>query len=209
MKDKSKRIVIVLLSIFAALGITLGTGCALGGRGIAGEEDGHEAGALEVAFSSSPRFPVVGEDAVLTFKISHNGSLEQGQAVMVMLAKSAAGGHGDEDAHGGNETQAGGDPADMAGMDMAGMDHGAQEEEVVPMIHLVPEETSPGVYVAKHTFEQGGRYVATVQVLDDEADVIVAVRSSPIAWPFIIGLAGISALLAGVVAVVKTVRKEW
>ncbi len=204
MKDKSKRIVIVLISIFAALGITLGTSCALGGRGVAGEEDGHEAGTLEVAFSSSPRFPVVGEEAVLTFKISHNGSLEQGQAVMVMLAKSAAGGHGDEDAHGGNETPSGGAPANMAGMD-----HGAQADEPVPMEHLMPEETSPGVYVAKHTFEQGGKYVATVQIGDDEADVFVAVRSSPIAWPYIIGLAGISALLAGIVAVVKTVRKEW
>ena len=191
----------MLLSIFTALGITLGTGCALGGKvGIEDEEDGHEAGEIEVAFSSSPRFPVVGEEAVLTFKISHNGSLEQGQEVMVMMMKSEKG-HGHE---GEEEEEA---PA-AGGHDMAAMDQGEEEEEV-PMIHLIPEETSPGVYVAKHTFEQGGRYVATVQIEDEEADVVVAVRSSPIAWPYIIGLAGISALLAGVVAVIKTVRKEW
>ncbi|MDO8716797.1 MAG: hypothetical protein Q7J73_08345 [Dehalococcoidales bacterium] len=205
MKDKSKRIVILLLSIFTALGITLGTGCALGGNvGIEDEEHGHEAGALEVAFSSSPRFPIVGKEAVLTFKISHNGSLEQGQEVMVMLAKSVAGGHGHEPApaDAGNASEA--MPANMPGMD-----HGAPADEPVPMEHLMPAETSPGVYVAKHTFEQGGRYVATVQIGDEESDVVVAVRSSPIAWWYIIGLAGISALLAGVVAVVKTVRKEW
>ena len=125
-----------------------------------------------------------------------------------MLNKTEAGGHEHEDANEA-EAQAEADRADMAGMDMAGMDHGAQEEEVVPTIHLMPDEVSPGVYVAKHTFEQGGRYVATVNVLGDEVDVVVAVRSSPVAWWYVIGLAGISALLAGVVAVVKTVRREW
>lgn len=187
-----KRIVFLLslLSVLATLGFVLGASPVFA--------DG-EQGALEVAFSSIPRFPVVGEEAVLTFKISHNGSLEQGQTVMVMLTKSAAGGHGDEE-----EPAAAEEPGNMAGMD-----HGAPADEPAPMIHLMPEETSPGVYVAKHTFEQGGRYVATVQIGAEESDVIVAVRSSPIAWPFIIGLAGISALLAGVVAVVKTIRKEW
>lgn len=180
-----KRFVAVFLSMFVALGITLGTGCALGGRGIVAE--GH--GALEVAFSSSPRFPLVGEEAVLTFIISFNdGTPGAGQEVMVMMAKTET-----------EEEQA----------DMAGMDHGAPAEEPAPMIHLMPTETSPGVYVAKHTFEEGGEYTGTVQIGDEVTEVTVAVRSSPIAWPFIIGLAGISALLAGVVAVIKTVRKEW
>ena len=197
-----KRIVILLslLSVLATLGFVLGASPVFA-------DGGH--GALEVGFSSSPRFPVVGEEAVLTFKVSFNdGAPGSGQEVMVMLNKTEAGGHEHEDANEA-EAQAEADRADMAGMDMAGMDHGAQEEEVVPTIHLMPDEVSPGVYVAKHTFEQGGRYVATVNVLGDEVDVVVAVRSSPVAWWYVIGLAGISALLAGVVAVVKTVRREW
>ena len=193
---KRLSILVLFLSVLAALGLALAVVPVLA-----------DGGALEVAFSSSPRFPVVGEEAVLTFKISHNGSIEQGQEVMVMLSKTAAGGHGHESANNETAAPAGGGGAMPA--NMPGMNHGAPVAEPVPMEHLIPVETSPGVYVAKHTFEQGGKYVATVQVLDDEADVIVAVRSSPIAWPYIIGLAGISALLAGVVAVVKTVRKEW
>lgn len=184
-------ILLLLLSVLAALGFALGAGPVFA-------DGGH--GALEVAFSSSPRFPVVGEEAVLTFKISFNdGAPGAGQEVMVMLAQTAAGEHGHEE-----EPAAAEEPGNMAGMD-----HGAQADEPAPMIHLMPEETSPGVYVAKHTFEQGGRYVATVQVLGDEVDVVVPVRSGPIAWPYIIGLAGISALLAGVVAVIKTLKREW
>ncbi len=194
MKDKLKKIVSILLilGVLAALGLVLGASPVFA-------DGGH--GALEVAFSSSPRFPVVGEEAVLTFKISFNdGTPGAGQEVMVMLMKSVAEGHG----HEGEVQEA---PA-AGGHDMAAMDQGKEEEEV-PMIHLMPEETSPGVYVVKHTFEHGGRYLATVTVQGDEVDVVVPVRSGPIAWPYIMGLAGISALLAGVVAVVKTVRKEW
>lgn len=186
-----KRIIIVLLSVMAALGLAL--------IAIPVFADGGH-GALEVAFSSSPRFPVVGEEAVLTFKISFNdGTPGAGQEVMVMLMKTETGGHGHEE-----EPAAAEEPGNMAGMD-----HGAQADEPAPMIHLMPEETSPGVYVSKHTFDVGGRYVATINVLGDEVDVVVPVRSSPIAWWYIGGLAGISALLAGVVALVKTVRREW
>ena len=191
-----KRIVIVFISVFTTIGLALGASSAFA-------NEGHEA--LQVAFSSSPRFPVVGEEAVLTFKISSNGTPETGHEVMVMLTKTTAGGHGHEPA---TADAPAGDAAAMPA-NMPGMDHGAQAAEPAPMIHLTPEETSPGVYVSKHTFEQGGRYVATVQIGDEESDVVVAVRSDPIAWWYIIGLAGISALLAGVVAVVKTVRKEW
>lgn len=189
---------LLILAVFAALGLSLIASPVFA-------DGGH--GALEVAFSASPRFPVVGEEAALTFKISFNdGTPGEKQEVMVMLAKTAAGGHGHgpapADAPAGDAAAM---PANMPGMDMGG----AQAAEPAPMIHLMPDETSPGVYVAKHTFDVGGRYVATVQVLGDEVDVVVPVRSGPIAWWYIIGLAGISALLAGVVAVVKTVRKEW
>ena len=196
MKDKLKDIVIVFISVLAALGLGLEAGPVFA-------NEGH--GTLEVAFSSSPRFPVAGEEAVLTFKISSNGTPEAGQEVMVMLAKTASGGHGHGPAPADAGNASGAMPTDMPGMDMGG----AQATETSPAIMLMPDEISPGVYVAKYTFEQGGRYVATVQIGDEESDVVVPVRSGPIAWPYIIGLAGISALLAGVVAVVKTVRKEW
>ncbi len=85
---------------------------------------------------------------------------------------------------------------------------GGQQEEV-PTIHLMPEEASPGVYVDKVTFEHGGRYVATVNAMGEEVDIVIGVRSSPVAWWYVGGLAGLVALLAGTVAVTKTVRRTW
>jgi hypothetical protein len=192
-KNKLKRIVIILLSVFAAMGLALVASSALAHGG------------LDVVFSSSPRFPIAGQETVLTYKISDNGTPEAGlgQEVMVMMAQSASGGH----THGPLPADAGNGSAAMPA-DMPGMDMGGAQVNAAPVM-LMPVETAPGVYVAKYTFTQGGRYVGTVQVGDEEADTVVGVRTSPIAWPFIFGLAGLCAVLAGTVAVVKTVKREW
>ena len=185
MKDRLKALVAVLLSAVLALGITMGTGFALADE----ENHEHEADEYEVTFSSSPRFPVLGEEAELTFEISHSGSHEEELVVMVVLAKAEEDDHHDE-----------------AEVD----DHRdeAENTEVGP-VTIMATETAPGVYAVKYTFEQEGKYLVTAQIGEEQTDFVVAVRSSPIAWPFLIGLVGISALLAGVVAVRKKGKKEW
>ncbi len=155
---------------------------------------------FKVALSIVPRFPVVGQEAKLTFKISSmDGVALARQDVMVMLNKNETGGHG----HGEANAE---EPAPAGGHDMANM---GGKEEPVPTIHLMPNEVSPGVYVDNVTFEQGGRYVATVIAMGEEVDVVVPVRAAPIAWWFVGGLAGLSVLMAAMVAVVKTVRRTW
>jgi len=184
--------IILVLSIVSALGLALAAIPVLA-------DGGH--GALRVATSFSPRFPVVGEEATLNFIVSfEDGTPGAGQEVMIMMMKSEAAGHGHEGEEPAPEENQGG---------MAGMNHGEDENEEVPMIHLVPEEISPGVYSAKHSFEVGGRYMATVNVLGDEVDVVVPVRAAPIAWWYVGGLAGLSVLMAAMVAVVKTARRSW
>ena len=179
------RIVVMLLSVLVALGITLGAGIVLAN----GErEQNHNPGAdeYEVTFSSSPRFPVVGEEAEFTFRVSHDGTHEEGLMVVVVLAKAE-----EEDHHHDAE------------------EHEEEEHEEAESAGIAAIETVPGVYAAKYTFKDGGKYQVTAQIGEEQADFVVAVRSSPIAWFFMLGLVGVSALLAGVVAVIKTVRKEW
>ena len=63
--------------------------------------------------------------------------------------------------------------------------------------------------MAKYTFEQEGKYLGTAQIGEEHAEFVVAVRSGPVAWPFLTGLAVVPLLLAGGVAVTKTVRRKW
>lgn len=177
-----KALIAVLLSTVFALGLTPGTSVALAN----GDDHEHEADEFEVTFSSNPRFPVAGEEAELTFKVSHDGTHEEGLMVIVALAKVE-----EENHHHGEEPEE------------------EHEHEEVESAEVTAIETAPGVYVAKYTFEDGGKYQVTAYLAEEHAEFVVAVRSSPVAWPFVIGLAGVSVLLAGVVAVIKTVRKEW
>jgi hypothetical protein len=188
-----KKVIILILSVLAAIGIALAATVV----------QAH--GGLDTQFSSKPRFPIAGQTAELTFIISSNGTPEKGQEPMVMLAWTASGAHthGEAAAPVSNTTPAGGS---MAGMDMGGTPATA---EAPPEIMLMPVETSPGVYVANTTFTQGGRYLATVSIGDEEADIVIGVRSSAVAWGYVGMLAGLIIALAVAVAVVKTVRRTW
>lgn len=181
-----KRIVVVLLSVLVALGITMGTGFVL-----ADEEDlEHASGEYEVTCGASPRFPVVGEEAELTCTVLHDGIHDEEVTLSVLLARTEVG-HDDHD-----EAEAD-DHRDEA------------ESDEAEAAEIYITETDHGVYVAKYTFEQEGKYLGTTQIGEEQADFVVAVRSSPIAWFFIIGLVGVTALVAGGVVVVKTVRRKW
>ena len=74
---------------------------------------------------------------------------------------------------------------------------------------MTAKEVSPGVYMFKHTFDGGGKYAITAHIGEEAEEFAVAVRSGPVSWPLVIGLTGFSLLLAGAVAMIKTVRKEW
>ncbi len=199
----------MLFSVLVALGITLGTSFVLA------DEDDHEhtSGEYEVTCGASPRFPVAGEEAELTCTVLHDGTHEEGLAVTLLLARMEMG-HDDHDeavADDHDETEA--DHQDEAVADdhdeAVANDHDESENVEVESVELAATETTPGVYVVKYTFEQEGKYLGTAQIGKEQADFVVAVRSSPIAWSFMIGLAGVSVFLAGAVAVVKTVRRKW
>jgi len=82
-------------------------------------------------------------------------------------------------------------------------------DEVEATIELIATETSPGIYVATIIFDDDGTYSGKIQIGEEEVPLNAAVRSREVAWNFLIGVAAIPALLAGIVAVRKTVRKEW
>ena len=205
-KEQLKTIVAVLLSVLVALGITLGTGLVLAnGEHEPEENHEHEASEFEVTLSSSPRFPVVGEEAEFTFRVSHDGTPEERLMVTVVLARAEEEDH-HHDAEEHEEAEADDHQHDEG---VADDHHDEAENVVVESAGIVAIETAPGVYVVKYTFEQEGKYLGTAQIGEEQADFVVAVRSSPVAWSFVIGLAAVSVLMAGVVTVVKTVRKEW
>ncbi len=192
MKDPLKALIAVLLSTVFALGITLGAGVVL-----ANEEDHeHTPSELEVAFSSSPRFPVVEEEAEFTFKVSHDGTPEEGLTVAVTLVRMEVG-HGHDEAEADNHDEAEADHHDEA------------ENAEVGSAEITAVETAPGVYKAKYTFQDDGKYQATAYIGEEHTEFVVAVRSSPVAWSFLTGLAVVPLLLAGVVAVIKSVRRKW
>lgn len=218
-KDQLKRIVIVLLSVFVALGMALGAGFALA-DGEPETNHEHEAGEYEVTCWSSPRFPVAGEEAELTCTVLHDGIHDEEVTLSVLLARAEEEhGHGEADDQ--NEVEAAdhdeaeADDHDEAVADdhhheaeVADHDDGAESTET-ESVGIDITETDHGIYMAKYTFEQEGKYLGTAQIGNEQADFVVAVRSSPVAWFFMIGLVGVTALVAGVVVVVKTVRRKW
>ncbi len=195
-----KTFITVLLSAVLALGIILGTTVALA-SGEHDENREYKSGEFEIAFSSNPRFPVVGQEAEFTFRVSHDGSAVEGVIVTLALANIEEEGHHDgEDSHQEDEQEH--EEEDSHQED-------EQEHEEVESMEITAIETAPGVYVAKYTFEQDGKYQLTAQIGDEPIEFVVAVRSNPVAWSFVIGLVAVSLFYAGVVAVIKTVRKEW
>ena len=190
------------------LGAVFALGIALGGGPVLAEEEHeenreHEAGEFEVSFSSSPRFPIAGEEASFTLLVSHDGTPEEGLEVTITLAKAEV-----EDHHGdGDQPQ---DEAEANHDDEAEASHDDEAENTeAESVSVAAIEMAPGVYVVKYTLEESGKYLLTPSIGSEHTEFEIAVRSSPIAWTFVIGLVGASALLAGVVAVVKTVRRKW
>jgi hypothetical protein len=166
----------------------------------------HGAGSLSVAVTSNPRFPIAGQQAELTFRpVFNDGTPNTGQVPMVMLQWSSSGEH----THGGaaEEPAAPAQGGSMAGMDMGGTP--APAGGAPPEIMLMPVESSPGVYVANVTFVQGGPYVSTFSIGDDEVDTTIGVRAGPVSWFYVGALAGLIFIGAATVAVVKTVRRSW
>ena len=174
-----KRLVIVLLVGFLVLAL----GLVLAFIPAAATSHNQERG-RHITFSSNPRFPVVGEGAELTFRVSQDGSPVEGLMVMVMVAKAK------------KEDQ--------------GHAHGtAAQAEEAETVTLTAKEVSPGVYVVKHTFVGGGKYATMAHIGEEAEEFAVAVRSRPVAWPLVIGLVALTVGVAGVVAVRKTLKREW
>ncbi len=189
------RIVVILLSVLVALGITLGAGAALA------DEEEHEdtSGEFEVTLASSPRFPVMGEEAELAFIVSHDGSPVEGLAVTLLLARMEMG-HDDHDEAAADENH-----------DETAADENHDEIESIEAgaAELTAVETAPGIYVAKYAFDQEGKHQVIAYLGEEQAEFAVSVRSGPVAWPFILGLVGVLVLLAGMVAIIKSVRRKW
>lgn len=200
-----KTIAAFLLSVLVTLWFAPGIGLVVAEE----EEHEHEAGKYGVTLVSGPRFPVMGEEAELTCTIFHDGSLEEGLMVMVVLSKV----EGDDHGHGAMEME-----ADMhaEGDEHSEAEHAeADEHQEGEAVEVMAIETAPGVYVAKYTFEQEGKYLVTSHIgthaeegEDEHSEFVVAVRSNPVAWLFMIGLAAVPLFLTAVVVVIKAVRKE-
>ncbi len=197
MNYKYKRIAVIFLSILVAFGITLGAGVALAN----GENDEHEASELEMTCWSSPRFPVAGEESEVICDVSHDESPAEGLSVNLQLVLTDLDHHGEgSDDH---DEAVADDHHDEA---VADDNH---DEAEVESVEGHAFETTPGIYVAKYTFEQEGKYLGTAQIGKEHTEFVVAVRSKPVAWPFLTGLAVVPLLLAGVVAMIKSIRRKW
>ncbi len=247
---KLKVMATVLLSVLMALGITLGAGIALASGHQEGNHE-HGAGDYEANFSSDPRFPVMGEEAELTFMVTHDGSPVEGLTLVLGLTRGEVGhAHGDEAAAGPHDDDAAADHHDDETVaddyedeaaadqhddeaaadhhddeivaddyedeaaadqhdDEAAADHHDDENTEDGSIEIAVIETAPGVYMAKYTFGEAGKYVGTAQIGGEPLEVGLSVRSEPVDWSFVAGLGGISLLVAGMVVVIKSVRREW
>ncbi|HEY83271.1 MAG TPA: hypothetical protein G4O01_08320 [Dehalococcoidia bacterium] len=200
-----RKIITAFLSILIVIGIVLGNGVALAHGEDEDKEPEPDGAGTAVTFSASPRFPVAGQPAELTFTVLHQGVPEEELPLTVVLTPLGTG-HGHDGAH----HQHSGEVADEHPHDEAAEPHHDEgSDEELESVTIAPAEIAPGVYTAEYTFDSGGKYLVTAQIGDEQREFEVAVRSAPVAWSFIIGLGAVSVFLAGMVAVVKTVRKEW
>jgi hypothetical protein len=190
----------VLVSVFFILGLVVGPVIALADEG----HDGNAvtAGVYRVTSYSNPRFPISQKEAELVVKVTRDSAPAEGLKIMLSWTKGVAVDHHGNPLSGAANGATGG----MAGM--AGMP--TPESPVGQVVgRTMATERTPGVYVASPVFDGAGKYQVTAELNGETAHFIVAVRSGPVAWPFIMGLTAFSLLLAGVVATKKTIGREW
>jgi hypothetical protein len=170
---------------------------------------GHQKSArYDVSFSANPRFPVAGEEATFAFKVTAGDVGEAPQAATVEAVKIEGEDDHAEDQHG-SEPNASEQRAESAGHGggMADMEPEGQAQQELVRVSADPK--APGSYLATLTFPESGVYHGAFRIGEESMEFMVGVRSKPIAWWFVYGLGLIIALVAGSVAVIKTVKKEW
>ena len=185
---------------------------------------GHQKSArYEVSFSANPRFPVAGEEATFAFSVAGGDASEAPQVATVEVVKIEGEADHAEDGHG-SEPKASEQPAEPAGQGggmasmepekpagsgggMADMEPEGQAQQELVRVSADPK--APGSYLATLTFPESGVYHVAFRIGEENTEFMVGVRSQPIAWWFVYGLGLIIALVAGSVAVIKTVKKEW
>jgi len=170
---------------------------------------GHKKSArYDVSFSANPRFPVAGEEATFAFKVTAGDVGEAPQAATVEAVKIEGEDDHAEDQHG-SEPNASEQRAESAGHggEMAAMESEGQAQQELVRVSADPK--APGSYLATLTFPESGVYHVAFRIGEENTEFMVGVRSQPIAWWFVYGLGLIIALVAGSVAVIKTVKKEW
>lgn len=201
------RTLLILPVLFLALAISLGGGVALADE--AEDDRDHEADELEITYSWSPRFPIAGEEAECIITVLHDGSPVQGLPVSVTLERAEDQGHHDEGEADDHDADA--ETQDETGTHDDADEHteGDDADSADGTIELIATEIEPGIYVIKTAFAQNGPYSGTIQIADQQTDVAALVRSSAVAWPLLMVFAGVPALLACGIAVMKTARKRW
>lgn len=170
---------------------------------------GHQKSArYEVSFSANPRFPVAGEEATFAFSVAGGDASEAPQVATVEVVKIEGEADHAEDGHG-SEPKASEQRAEPAGQggEMASMESEGQAQQELVRVSADPK--APGSYLATLTFPESGVYHVAFRIGEENTEFMVGVRSQPIAWWFVYGLGLIIALVAGSVAVIKTVKKEW
>jgi len=170
---------------------------------------GHQKSArYEVSFSANPRFPVAGEEATFAFSVAGGDASEAPQVATVEVVKIEGEADHAEDGHG-SEPKASEQRAEPAGQggEMASMESEGQAQQ--ELVQVSADQKAPGSYLATLTFPESGVYHVAFRIGEENTEFMVGVRSQPIAWWFVYGLGLIIALVAGSVAVIKTVKKEW
>ncbi len=239
MKDQLKNIVVIFLGVLIALGITLGTSFALAEEGdhehtsdefevtceasprfpVVGEEAELTCTVLHDGAHE--------EGLAVTLLLARTEADHHGEVEADHQDDASADGHDEAEADHQDDASADGhdeaeadhqDDASVDGHDEAEADHqddasvdGHDEAEGTDAesVGVVAIEKMAGVYVAKYIFEQEGKYLGTVQIGEEQTDFAVAVRSKPVAWSFMAGLGGITIFVAGMVLIIKIVRKDW
>jgi hypothetical protein len=170
---------------------------------------GHQKSArYEVSFSANPRFPIAGEEATFAFRVTADDASEAPQVATVEAIKIEGEADHAEDQHGSeqNASEERMEPAGSGG-EMASMESEGQAQQELVRVSADPKAS--GSYLATLTFPESGVYHVAFRIGEENTEFMVGVRSQPIAWWFVYGLGLIIALVAGSVAVIKMVKKEW
>lgn len=208
MVEKLKEIINRLAKVaFPALGTVATLALVTGAFASSVLSHGGGTGALSSGFSSKPRFPIAGQQAEFTFTpFFNNGMPNTGLEPMVIIALQNSPSH--THASAARIKSSTEDRKSIDGMKKEGSS--ASNAGTLPQqILLFPVETLPGVYSDNVTIMRGGRYIATISVGSEEYNVVVSVRSSPVAWWYVGGLVGAVVIMAITIAVIKTVKRTW